>query len=184
MKKAILLLVILIAITSVLFGSLYAYDKLTQTQKTAEVTTSSEKQAKTESTSGFTVYDYEGNPCTLDDMLGKPTVVNFWATWCGPCTYELPGFNNLCNEYAGKVNFMMVNVEEGNERTVNMVYDFVQENNYTFPLYYDLSGEASREYSIRSIPMTLFIDSNGKIVEQHVGSMDEQTVREKIEALS
>ena len=184
MKKTIILLVILIAITSLLFGSLYAYDKLTNPTGTTEDTTNNEKRTGTKTTSTFTVYDYSGNPCTPDDMLGKPLVVNFWATWCGPCTSELPGFNNLCNEYAGRVNFMMVNVEDGNDRTVKMVYDFVQDNNYTFPLYYDLYGEASRKYSIRSIPMTLFIDSNGKVVEQHVGSMDEQTVRAKIESLS
>lgn len=128
----------------------------------------------------FKVYDSEGNSVNLSDNKGKPTVVNFWATWCSPCKEELPYFNTLAEEMGDKVNFMMVNVEAGSDNTFNDVLDFVKKNNYSFPVYHDRESDASKAYGVQSIPMTLFIDAQGNIVGSRIGSMSEKMLRDYI----
>ena len=100
----------------------------------------------------FKVYDREGNPVSLSDMAGKPVVVNFWATWCGPCKSELPAFEKAYKTYGDKVEFMMVNLTDGQRETVPKVNEFISENEYTFPVYYDTKYSASAAYGISSIP--------------------------------
>ena len=131
----------------------------------------------------FIVYMQDGTSVNLSDFYGKPIVVNFWATWCGPCKSELPAFETLYNEYGEDVNFMMVNLTDGAQETVSGVSDFVTENNYHFPVYFDTDVDAAMTYSVYSIPATLFIDADGNIVASHMGAMSESTLRNYIENL-
>lgn len=130
----------------------------------------------------FTVYDDNGNEVELSDRLGKPVVVNFWASWCPPCRSELPYFDKLYQELGDEVNFMMVNLTDETE-TVDTCREFIAENGYTFPVYYDADGNAAYAYSIRSIPLTVFIDADGNLVDEHLGAMDEATLRAYLEQL-
>ena len=131
----------------------------------------------------FTVYNQANEPVKLSDFYGKPIVVNFWATWCGPCKSELPAFENLNNEYKDTINFMMVNLTDGAQETVGGVSDFIMDNNYHFPVYFDTDLDAAATYSVYSIPATLFIDADGNIVASHMGAMSEATLRNYIENL-
>ena len=72
----------------------------------------------------FTVYDLEGNAISLYDCLGKPIVLNFWATWCGPCQSEMPAFNQMYEKYGNQITFLMVNVTDGSRDTVESVTSF------------------------------------------------------------
>ncbi|MBP3544577.1 MAG: TlpA family protein disulfide reductase, partial [Lachnospiraceae bacterium] len=65
----------------------------------------------------FTVIDAEGNEVKLSDMRGKPVVVNFWASWCGPCKMEMPEFEEVYKELGDEVHFMMVNLTDGWQET-------------------------------------------------------------------
>ena len=58
----------------------------------------------------FTVYDEEGNAVKLSDFEGKPVVLNFWASWCGPCKSEMPDFEEAYGEYGEEIQFLMVNI--------------------------------------------------------------------------
>ena len=66
----------------------------------------------------FTVYDLEGNEVHLTDFFGKPIIVNFWASWCGPCKMEMPDFDVAYNTYKDDIVFLMVNMTDGSRETV------------------------------------------------------------------
>ena len=112
----------------------------------------------------FTVYDKDGNAVKLSDLRGKPVVLNFWASWCGPCKAEMPAFQQIYEKYEGKVEFMMVNLTDGARETVEGASAFIQKQGYTFPLYFDTEMQAAIAYSVYSIPVTCFIGENGEAV--------------------
>ena len=120
----------------------------------------------------FTVYDGDGQPYTLDAFLGKPVVLNFWASWCGPCTAELPMFQEVYEEYGEDVHFLMINTTDGTRETRESADAMIEAGNFTFPVYYDTDGTASVNYSVRSLPTTYFIDANGKAIAYAAGQLD------------
>ena len=119
----------------------------------------------------FTVYDMDGNAVSLYDCLGKPVVLNFWATWCGPCQSEMPAFDNMYQKYGDQVTFLMVNVTDGSRDTAESVAAFYEDSGYTFPIYLDTTLEASMTYGAYSIPVTFFIDPKGNLLYNHMGAI-------------
>ena len=128
----------------------------------------------------FTVFDADGNEVHLSDFAGQPVVLNFWATWCGPCKSELPGFDAVYQEYGGEVAFLMVNLTDGARETVDGVSAFIAENGYTFPVYYDTAMNAADAYGIRSIPATALINADGEVVGAQVGAVSEDSLRSAV----
>jgi len=133
---------------------------------------SSDSELELEAAPDFTVYDADGNPHKLSDLKGKPVVLNFWASWCGPCKSEMPDFNETFKEYDGKVEFMMVNLTDGEVETVESARNFIHMMEYTFPVYYDTDIDAAGKYGITSIPTTFFIDADGNLVAHATGAID------------
>lgn len=132
----------------------------------------------------FTVYDDAGETFSLSGFRGKPVVVNFFASWCGPCKIEMPYFEALYQEYGERVSFMMVDLNAFGNDTKENAQKMVAEGGYTFPVYFDTDGEATLAYSIRSMPMTIFVSPTGELKGQKIGAMDEQTLRQTIEAMA
>lgn len=126
----------------------------------------------------FTVLDADGNSVALADRLadGKPIVLNFWATWCGPCKSELPAFDKAAAEYADEITFMLINLTDGYQETVDGVKEFMEENGYTFPVYFDTEYSAAIPYGASSIPLTYFVTSDGIVVGGYMGAMSEETL--------
>ncbi len=126
----------------------------------------------------FTVLDADGNEVTLTDKLaeGKPVVLNFWATWCGPCKSELPAFDKASAEYADRVTFMFLNLTDGYQETVDGVKEFMEDNGYTFPVYFDTQYSAAAPYGANSIPLTYFVTSDGVVVGGYMGAMAEDVL--------
>ena len=141
-------------------------------------------EAPKEQAKDFIVYDENNAEVRLSDHFGKPLVVNFWASWCGPCRSELPAFDAAAKQYANNVDFMMVNLTDGFSETVSSVQRFVAENGYTFPVYFDMRDDAANTYSVYSIPLTLFIRADGTILDSHIGSMDATTLQRYIALLT
>ncbi len=150
---------------------------ISSTQLPAGSETPSEQTA--EKAPDFTVYTADGSTVKLSDLLGKPTVVNFWASWCGPCRGELPDFQTVWAEMGDDVNFVMVNLTGGSD-TQAAAEKLIAAQGYTFPVYFDVDNDAATAYSIFSIPVTVFIDAEGNLISSRIGMMDEQALRDRI----
>jgi len=131
----------------------------------------------------FTVLDMAGNEVHLSDYFGKPIILNFWATWCGPCKSELPAFNNMYEKYKDDVHFLFINLTDGSRETVEGVTQFMEEEGYTFPVYFDTTMEAATKYGAYSIPTTFLIDDEGIPVHSQMGAMPEDAIEQLITTL-
>ena len=119
----------------------------------------------------FTVYDAEGNAVTLDSLKGKPIVLNFWASWCGPCKSEMPDFEKVYAEYGDRVTFAMVNMTDGQSETQEKAQAHIDKEGFTFPVYFDLDQDAANTYGVSAIPTTYVIDADGNLVAYASGAI-------------
>ena len=140
-------------------------------------------QKETKAAPDFTAYTPEGVPVKLSDFKGKPVVLNFWASWCGPCKSEMPVFQAAYDARGEEIQFLMVNLTGGAE-TIETAAAFLVEAGYTFPVFYDTAQAGSTAYQVYSIPASYFIDKNGNIVASHVGAMDEATLQGYLDKIS
>ena len=131
----------------------------------------------------FTVQDYEGNQVKLSDFKGKPVIVNFWASWCGPCKSEMPDFDEVYAEYGDEVQFMMVNLTDGSRETVESAKAYIEEQGYSFPVYFDTESEGAIAYGVMAIPTTSFIDEEGNAVAQAMSALDRDTIQQGIDMI-
>ena len=132
----------------------------------------------------FTVLDASGKEVNLSDFRGKPVVVNFWATWCGYCVKEMPAFEEVYQQLGSDIHFLMINVTDGVQETVDKASDFITDSGYTFPVYYDTQYSATRTYGAYSLPMTFFFDAEGYAIAQARGAIDKETLLRGIEMIT
>lgn len=132
----------------------------------------------------FTVYDAEGNAVNLSDYIGKPIVLNFWASWCGPCQMEMPDFDEKYKELGEQIQFLMVNMTDGSQETLETAKAFVEKSGYSFPVYYDTDIDAAMTYGVNSLPSTYFIDAEGHAIAMAQGMIDADTLQYGIEMIS
>lgn len=120
----------------------------------------------------FTVYDIDGDAVSLSDFIGKPVIINFWASWCGPCKMEMPEFEEKFEELGGDIQFLMVNLTDGNRETIDTAAAYIEESGYTFPVYFDTDQDAAYTYGVYLIPSTYFIGADGSAVAMAQGAID------------
>lgn len=131
----------------------------------------------------FSVVDVQGNTVKLSDLAGKPVVLNFWASWCPPCKGEMPEFDMVYQELGDEVQFMMVDLTDGQRETVETAAKYVEDQGYAFPIFFDTQYEAAYQYNVQSIPKTYFIDKDGYLVAGAQGAIDEEALRRGIEMI-
>lgn len=131
----------------------------------------------------FTAYDDAGSPVSLNDMHGKPTIVNFFASWCGPCKMEMPYFDEFYHQYGDQVNFMMVNLCAFGNDTKENAKKMVESGGWTFPVYFDSDGDAALKYAIRSMPTTIFVSADGELKGRHTGVISRENLEQTIKAM-
>ena len=114
----------------------------------------------------FTAKMIDGEKVTLSSLKGKVVVLDFWATWCGPCVQALPGVIETVNAYSkDEVAFLALNQEEGAET----VRQFMSARNLEFPVALD-SGAIGKQFSLESLPLTILIDPQGKVAFVKIGA--------------
>ena len=131
----------------------------------------------------FTFYDLEGNTHTLAEFAGKPVILNFWASWCGPCKSEMPDIEEAYKTYGEQIHFILVNLTDGQSETVETAHGYVAGQGYTFPVYYDVDLAGAEAYKVSSIPITYFIDAKGNIVAYASGMMSASRLQSGIDLL-
>ena len=124
----------------------------------------------------FTVYDVEGNAVSLSSMQGKPVVVNFWASWCGPCKSEMPDFQKAYEQHGEAVHFMIVNMTDGMQENKEKAKAYVDKQGFTFPVYYDTDMDAAMTYGVNTIPATYFVAADGSLIARANGAISLATL--------
>ena len=117
----------------------------------------------------FELEDLAGNPLRLQDLRGKIVVLNFWATWCGPCVQEMPVFQQYQDQYPDELVVVGVDMQEDPRR----VTDFLQNFDIRYPIVIDGPGDVGRLYNVLGLPTTFFIDQEGVARIHHIGSINE-----------
>lgn len=131
----------------------------------------------------FTVYDSQGSAVRLSDYRGTPVVLNFWASWCGPCQREMPDFDALYQQLGDEVQVLMVNVTDGSRETMITAWDFLADKGYLLPVVYDTAGEAAAAYGVYALPSTYFIDAQGYAIARANGAIDQETLQKGIDMI-
>ena len=124
----------------------------------------------------FILSSSQGKTVRLEDFRGKAVVLNFWASWCGPCRGEFPGLHTVWQRNQGQVEFLAVAISEARETSLK----FMRDNKYAFTVLTDpeaggsteLTREVANRYGIEAIPTTYFIDADGVVRRIVLGGMN------------
>lgn len=155
------------------------------TQESTSQQDTSEQEDTTLEAFDFTLTDQYGNIHTLSDYKGKVVFLNFWATWCPPCKLEMPYIEELYNEYnLNQDDIVILGVanpsseEYPHNQDVNEaeIKKFLDDNNYTFPVVFDKTGQTLNDYFINSFPTTFMIDKLGNIYGYVQGSLTKDMI--------
>lgn len=190
MNDKLKLALIIGGIGLLLIGSSLLYHRLTdkpestkKTESSSDQQSSDQEDSETVPYMNFTVYDKNKQATKLSDYIGKPVVLNFWASWCGPCQSEMPDFEEIYNQYANEINFLMVNLTDGDRETFDTASSYIKKQQFHFPVFYDLDMTASSTYYVSSIPQTFFINADGQIVSYAKGAMTKNAIEEQIKRI-
>lgn len=116
----------------------------------------------------FAIEMFDGSKFELSEHIGKPIVINFWASWCGPCRQEAPLLENTWQQYQSRgVLFVGVNMQD--EEAIARAY--LDEFNVTYTNVRDVDGRVTVDYGVIGIPVTFFIDREGVVVRRFVGAL-------------
>jgi thiol-disulfide isomerase/thioredoxin len=119
-----------------------------------------------------------GETVNSQDLVGRPTILNFWATWCGPCRSELPDLARLHEQSKGRYRLMTITDEPP-----GIVKAFLENRRLDLPVLYDPGGRVARGFGVDAIPMTVLLDGQGLVVHDFVGAAYPDILLERMEEL-
>ena len=189
--KILKLLIWVLVFAVILTGAFVLYNKLSAQAAPGSIATTpvvvedptAETEAQGSLAPDFTVYDFDGIAHKLSDFRGKPVILNFWASWCGPCASEMPEFQSFYEQYGEDIHFVLVNLTDGHQETVASASAFLEENGYTLPVYYDTDIDAAMKYGVSAVPVSYFIDAEGYFAAWAQGALSEDMLRQGVDLL-
>ncbi len=130
----------------------------------------------------FTLFDIDGNKVSFNDYRGKIIIIDFWATWCGPCLASFPGMKKAVEKYENDswVKFLFINTWERVEEKTKNAADFIAKNDYPFHVLMDEDNKVIEKYKVSGIPTKFIIDAQGNIRFKSIGfeGSDDKLVEE------
>ena len=127
----------------------------------------------------WTATDLSGAPISSAQFAGAITVVNFWASWCGPCRAEQPELEKLWNDYKGKgVRFLGINIRDTRVNAVAHTSEF----NVSYPSVYNQDETLAYRYRVLFIPETYIVGRDGKVSAREIGETRDTDMRQAIDA--
>lgn len=118
----------------------------------------------------FELAALDGEPVSLDQFSGQAVLINFWATWCGPCRAETAVKNRLAESFSGRAVVLGVNLT-GSETGIAAVRSFVREWGVSYPVLLDTTGAVASNYLVRGTPTTVVLSSDGRVHSRHFGAL-------------
>lgn len=125
----------------------------------------------------FTLETLDGEPVTLSELRGQPVVMNFWASWCGPCRAEMPELQRLHDRLA-EAGVVVLGVNQG--ESPETVARYREEIGVDFPAVLDRRTGVSQKYLVNSLPTTFFVDREGVIQTLFIGPMTDAVLAENL----
>lgn len=126
----------------------------------------------------FMLDTLDGKKLKLSDLRGKAVLLNFWATWCAPCTTEMPWFVELQNRYAVQgLQVVGINMDDGDK---NEVIKFANKIGVNYPILMGKDTVANQYGGVQFLPTTFYIDRNGKIVERVFGIASRKEIEDNV----
>lgn len=126
----------------------------------------------------FTIMSLDGGTYTLSEMKGKWVIINFWATWCGPCREEMPVLQSIHDDYSD-LTVLAINQRE----TVDVVRGYVTDAKLSFPILVNPSDQVLLNYSVVGLPQTVVVNPDGIIVWRQFGPLELDTFSMQIDTL-
>jgi len=132
----------------------------------------------------FELTKLDGTNVKLSDLKGKKAILNFWATWCGPCQQEMPDMEAFYKEHKENVEILAINYtpsEKGGG--IEKVSNFAKEKGITFPILLDKNIDVTTAYKVITIPTSYFIDTKGVIQDKFIGPMTQKEMEKRVAKL-
>ncbi|ADW70290.1 TlpA family protein disulfide reductase [Granulicella tundricola] len=128
----------------------------------------------------LTFQDRTGHSHTFDELRGHPAVINFWATWCGPCKEEMPRLQKLSESYAPQnVAFIAISLDAPDTRS--RIDSVIQKRNFHLPIWTGATDATLTELKLGVlVPATLILDSDGEIIGKIEGEASEKDIRSRL----
>ncbi len=131
----------------------------------------------------FTLTTLDGEQVALSDFEGQPVVINFWASWCAPCRFEMPELAEKYEDFSS-AGLIILGVNVTSQDSIDGARQFVEDYSIPFPIVLDVEGIVEELYTASSTPTTIFVDRTGKIVARHFGPMSSEEIDEYINLLT
>lgn len=179
MKKIIIVVFILVFVSLVFTGCTTTQSNNPTNNQNTNNTTNSTREIAPD----FSWKDANGKVVKLSDLKGKVVLIDFWATWCGPCRMTIPHVEAIYEKYKGKgVEVLGVNLDQGN---IEKVQQFIKDYGMKYLIIADPNSKVGSLYGVNSIPRFFIVDKNGRIAKVIVGYQDNlgDVISKEIDAL-